>query len=104
MDQENQAQIRKLAQKFGREELIAVLGSSDPEMAVIAAETVAGCDPAFFDPFAEAQFGLKSYHIAELKAFVDQQIYLRHMEMSEMILDIPAIVQEVSNVRKQFFP
>lgn len=103
MDQENQAQIRALAQKYGDEELIAVLGSADPEMAVIAAETVAGGNLTFVDPFAEAQLGLKAYHIAELKEFIDQQVYLRHMEMIEMTLDIPRIIHEVSTIRKQFF-
>jgi len=104
MDQENQAQIRALAEKYGIEELIAVLGSADPEMAVIAAETAAGSNPAFVDSFTEAQLGLKSYHIAELKEFIDHQVYLRHMEMIEMVLDIPGIIHEVSTVRKQFFP
>ena len=103
MDQENQAQIRLLAQKYSDEELIAVLGSADPEMAVIAAETAAGGNPAFVDPFAEAQLGLKSYHIVELKEFIDHQVYLNHMEMIEMTLDISKIIHEVSTVRKQFF-
>lgn len=104
MDQENQVQIRALAQKYGAEELITVLGSADPEMAVIAAETVAGGNFLFIDPFAEAQFGLKAYHIVELKEFIDHQVYLRHMEMMEMILDISRIIHEVSTVRKRFFP
>lgn len=104
MDQENQAQIRALAQRYGDKELIAVLGSADPEMAVIAAETVAGGDLTFVDPFAEAQLGLKAYHIVELKKFIDSQVYLGHMEMIEMILDIPRIIHEVSTVRERFFP
>jgi Glycine reductase complex selenoprotein A. len=103
MDQENQAQIRALAQKYGDEELIAVLGSADPEMAVIAAETVAGGNLTFVDPFAGAQLGLKAYHIVELKEYIDHQVYLRHMEMVEMILDISRIIHDVSTVRKRFF-
>jgi len=97
MDQENQVQIRELAQKYSDKELIAVLGSADPEMAVIAAETVSGGN------LAEAQLGLKAYHIVELKEFIDPQVYLRHMEMIEIILDISRIIREVSNVRKRFF-
>lgn len=104
MDQENQAQIRALAERYGDEELIAVLGSADSEMAAIAAETAAGGNLAFIDPIAEAQLGLKSYHIAELREFIDPQVYAKHMEMMEMVLDIPGIIQEVSTVRKQFFP
>jgi len=103
MDQENQAQIQALSQKYSNEEIIAVLGSADPEMAVIAAETVAGGNLMFIDPFAEAQLGLKAYHIVELKEFIDHQVYLRHMEMIEMIIDISKIIYEVSTVRKQFF-
>jgi len=103
MDQENQVQIRELAQKYSDKELIAVLGSADPEMAVIAAETVSGGNLTFIDPFAEAQLGLKAYHIVELKEFIDPQVYLRHMEMIEIILDISRIIREVSNVRKRFF-
>lgn len=103
MDQENQVQIRALSQKYSNEEIIAVLGSADPEMAVIAAETVAGGNLMFIDPFAEAQLGLKAYHIVELKEFIDHQVYLRHMEMIEMILDISRIIHEVSSVRKRYF-
>ncbi len=104
MDQENQVQIQELAQKYGCEELIAVLGSADPEMAVIAAESVAGGNLMFIDPIPTAQLGLKAYHIVELKELIDHQVYLRHMEMMEMILDISRIIEEVSIVRKRFFP
>ncbi|AET67198.1 Glycine reductase complex selenoprotein A [Desulfosporosinus orientis DSM 765] len=104
MDQENQARIRALAEKYGDEELIAVLGSADPEMAVIAAATAAGGDLMLIDPFAEAQCGLKAYHIAELKEWINPEVYLRHMQMMEIILDIPKIIREVSSVRERFFP
>ncbi|EHQ89305.1 Glycine reductase complex selenoprotein A [Desulfosporosinus youngiae DSM 17734] len=103
MDQENQVQIRALAQKYSREELMIVLGSADPEMAAIAAETAAGRNLTYIGPSAEVRFGLKAYHVLELKEFIAPEVYSRHLEMMEMILDIPGIVSEVSSVREQVF-
>ena len=103
MDQENRAQIRELAQKYSDEELIAVLGSAEAEMAAIAAETVAGKNLTFVGPSVGVQVGLAAYHIVELKEFIDPEVYSKHLTMMEMVLDIEGIVKEVSSVRKRFF-
>ena len=65
MDLENQQRVKDAAEKYGVEDLIVVLGSSDPEGAEIYAETVTMGDPTFAGPLAGAPLGLCVYHVLE---------------------------------------
>ena len=47
MDLQNQQRIKDAAEKFGAENCVVVLGSSDAEGAEIYAETVAAGDPTY---------------------------------------------------------
>lgn len=67
MDLENQARIKDLYDKYGKEDLIVVLGGAEAEASGLAAETVATGDPTFAGPLSGVSLGLKAYHIFELK-------------------------------------
>ena len=96
MDLENQARIKDLAEKYGNEDLIVVLGGAEAEAAGLAAETVSAGDPTFAGPLAGVPLGLKAYHMFELKDEVDPQVYEDQISMMEMVLDVDAICQEVA--------
>jgi len=62
MDLQNQQRIKDAAEKFGAENCVVILGSSDPEGAEIYAETVTNGDPTFAGPLAGVSLGLPVYH------------------------------------------
>lgn len=101
MDLENQARIKDLAEKYGNEQLIVVLGGAEAEASGLAAETVSVGDPTYAGPLAGVPLGLKAYHILELKDEIDPAVYDEQIAMMEMVLDVDAIKQEVTNYRAQ---
>jgi len=99
MDLENQARIKSLAEKYGKDELIVVLGGAEAEASGLAAETVSTGDPTFAGPLSGVPLGLKAYHIFELKDEVDSAVYDEQIGMMEMVLDVDAIISEVTAYR-----
>ncbi len=99
MDLENQARIKDLAEEFGNEDLVVVLGGGEAEASALAAETVSAGDPTFAGPLAGVPLELKSFHIFELKDEVDADVYDEQVSMMEMVLDMDTIVEAVSALR-----
>jgi len=99
MDLENQARIKALAEKYGKDDLIVVLGGGEAEASGLAAETVSAGDPTFAGPLTGVSLGLKSYHVFELKDQVDSSVYDEQISMMEMVLDVDAIISEVTTYR-----
>jgi len=99
MDLENQARVKALAEKYGNEELVVLLGGAEAEACGLAAETVATGDPTYAGPLSGVPLGLKSYHIFELKDEVDPAVYDEQISMMEMVLDVDAINKEVITYR-----
>jgi betaine reductase len=102
MDMGIQQRIKDLAEKYGTEDLIVVLGGAEAESAGLAAETVSKGDPTFAGPLAGVSLGLKAYHIfeEEIKGEVDPKVYEEQVSMMEMVLDVDAIVNEVRTYRE----
>lgn len=101
MDLENQARIKDLAEKYGKDDLIVVLGGAEAEASGLAAETVSVGDPTFAGPLAGVPLGLKAYHIFELKDEIDPAVYEEQISMMEMVLDMDAIAAEVVTYRPE---
>ncbi len=99
MDLENQARIKDLAEKYGKDDFIVLLGGGEAEASGLAAETVSAGDPTFAGPLAGVPLGLKAYHILELKDEIDPSIYEEQISMMEMVLDVDAIINEVKEYR-----
>jgi len=99
MDLENQARIKELCEKFGNTDLIVLLGGAEAEASGLAAETVSAGDPTFAGPLAGVPLGLKAYHIVELKDEIDATVYEDQVAMMEMVIDVDAIISEVSTYR-----
>ena len=104
MDLENQARIKELAEKYGNEDLIVVLGGAEAEASGLAAETVSQGDPTFAGPLAGVSLGLKVYHAVEpeFKESVDADVYDEQIGMMEMVLDVDSIIAEVKAMRDQY--
>ena len=102
MDLENQQRIKDAAEKFGGENLVVVLGSSDPEGAEIYAETVTLGDPTFAGPLAGVPLGLCVYHILEpeLKEEADPAKWEEQIGMMEMVLNVEALAASVHKMRE----
>lgn len=104
MDLENQKRVKDLAEQYGPENIVVVLGASEAEASGLAAETVTAGDPTFAGPLTGVQLGLRAYHICEeeIKAEVNPDVYDEQVSMMEMVLDVDSIAQEMQSIREQF--
>jgi len=104
MDLEIQQRIKDLTEKHGAENIVVVLGGAEAEASGLSAETVAAGDPTFAGPLAGVALGLAVYHMVEpeIKDECDPAVYDEQCGMMEMVLDVDAIIEEVSKIRKEF--
>ena len=103
MDLQNQQRVKDAAEQFGADNIIVVLGTSDPEGAGIYAETVTAGDPTFAGPLAGVQLGLPVYHVLDpiLKEEADPSAWEEQVSMMEMVLDGEALEKAVTEMREQ---
>ncbi|MBT9163588.1 MAG: Glycine/sarcosine/betaine reductase complex component A1 [Chloroflexi bacterium] len=101
MDRENQARIKKLAEMYGRENLIIVQGAGDADSSELVAETVTTGDPTYAGPLTEVQLGLPVYHILEpeVKQHIPSDIYEQQVGLMELALDVEGITKAVRGIR-----
>lgn len=101
MDLENQQRVKDAAEKVGADNLVVVLGSSDPEGAEIYAETVTLGDPTFAGPLAGVPLGLNVYHVLEedMKNEADPAAWEEQIGMMEMVLNTEALAESVKKMR-----
>ena len=104
MDLENQKRVKEVAEEYGAENLVVVLGAAEGEAAGLAAETVTLGDPTFAGPLTGVQLGLTVYHVCEpeMKAEFDEAVYDEQVSMMEMVLDVDDIVSEMSAIRDEY--
>ncbi len=104
MDLQNQQRIKDAAEKYNPEDVVVILGSSDPEGAEIYAETVANGDPTFAGPLAGVSLGLAVYHVFEedIREEADSGAWEEQISMMEMVLEPEALAEAVAGMRKEF--
>lgn len=104
MDLENQKRVKDLAEQYGPENIVVVLGAAEGEAAGLAAETVTAGDPTFAGPLAGVQLGLSVFHVCEneIKDEVDSNVYDDQISMMEMVMDVDDIAKEMSSIREQY--
>ena len=102
MDLENQQRVKDAAEKFGGENVVVILGSSDPEGAEIYAETVTLGDPTYAGSLAGVPLGICVYHVLEpeLKQEADPAKWEEQISMMEMVLNVEALVESVRKMRE----
>ncbi len=103
MDLENQKRVKEMAEKYGSENVVVIIGGSEAEASGLAAETVTAGDPTFAGPLAGVELGLKVYHAVEpeFKDSVDADAYDEQIGMMEMVLDVDSIIETVSGIRSE---
>ena len=103
MDLENQKRVKEVAEEYGAENLVVVLGAAEGEAAGLAAETVTLGDPTFAGPLTGVQLGLTVYHVCEpeMKEEFDEAVYDEQVSMMEMVLDVDDIISEMQAIRDQ---
>ena len=104
MDLENQNRVKSMAEKYGAENLIVLLGASEAEAAGLAAETVTNGDPTYAGSLTGVQLGLRVFHVVEpeFKEAVNSAVYDEQIGMMEMVLDVDEIIKEMSSMREQY--
>ena len=102
MDLQNQAKIKEVAEQFGSENVVVLLGASEPSSASLAAETVTVGDPTYAGSLAGVSLGLPVYHVfePEIKAEFDPAVYQEQVAMMEMVADVDKLTFEVASMRK----
>jgi len=101
---QNQQRIKDAAEKFGAENVVVILGSSDAEGAEIYAETVTNGDPTYAGPLAGVPLGLAVYHVfePEIREEADQAAWEEQISMMEMVLDPEALSAAVKSMREEY--
>ena len=104
MDLENQKRVKDLAEQYGPENIVVVLGAAEGEAAGLAAETVTAGDPTYAGPLAGVQLGLSVFHVCEneIKDEVDSSVYDNQVSMMEMVMDVDDIANEMTSIREQY--
>ena len=102
MDTESQGQIKAVADRFGADNLVVVLGAADPEALEVAGETVTSGDPAYAGPLAGVSLGLPIVHILEpeVKEQVDPEVYSAQVGLLELTLDTDAVHNAMRKLRR----
>lgn len=95
--------MKAMAEKHGKENLVAVLGAPDAESAELYAETLVNGDPSWLGPLAGVSLGLPVYHVLEpeIKAVVDPACYKEHLELLEIAMDVDQITEGLNRVRNK---
>ena len=103
MDLENQKRVKDAADKYGKENVMVIIGAAEAEAAGLAAETVTLGDPTFAGPLAGVALGLAVYHAVEpeFKNEVDPEVYEEQIGMMEMVLDVDSSIEEMNNIRNE---
>jgi glycine reductase len=95
--------VKAITEKYGKENVIAVLGAPDAESAELYAETLVNGDPSWLGPLAGVALGLPVYHIMEpeIKAIIDPACFKEHLELLEIAMDVEQITAGLNRVRKK---
>lgn len=104
MDQVVQEKLKQAAEKYGKENVIVILGSPDEDSADIFAETVTVGDPTYAGPLAGVALGLSVYHILEdeIKGEIPEDIYQDQIGLMELSLDKDSICNAIKQAREKF--
>ena len=101
MDLEDQANVNRLAETSGSDDMVVLLGQPDANSAGLFAETVTRGDPTWAGPLAGVPLGLPVYHVLEpeIKSQIDVDLYDEHVGLMELSADVDEIIKWVAMYR-----
>jgi len=88
--------------KYGKDNLVVILGAPDADSAELYAETLVNGDPSWMGPLAGVALELPVFHIMEpeIKAQIEPSVYKKHLELMEIALDVEKITEGLNRVRQ----
>src|SRR5262245_45420890 len=100
MDVRSQEAVLNLAKEKGKDSIIVLLGSPDPESAEIAAETVVIGDPSWAGPLAGAQLGLVVHHVLDplVRAEIPPAVFDEQIGVMSDVLDAEGVTKAVEEM------
>ena len=101
MDLHHQAEVKRIAEQHGTDNVLVILGSPDPESAELSAETVVVGDPTFAGPLTETQLGLEVYHVLEpeIREAIPADVWEDQIGVMADVLDAEGIRKAITAVR-----
>ena len=89
-------------ERYGKEDMVVILGSPTAESAEVFARTITEGDPTWVGPLAGIALGLPVFHVVEpeIKVQIDPQVYQEQVSIMESVLEIEDVIQAVSSVRE----
>ncbi len=101
MDLDEQANVKKVVDQLGSDDLVVLLGSPNEDAAELFAATVTMGDPTFAGPLAGIPLGLPVFHVLEpdIADQLPKAFYDEHLAMAALTLDTEAIVNTVRRIR-----
>lgn len=101
MDLEDQGRIKTLAEEYGNEGIVVLLGAPTVDSSLVQFETVTRGDPSYAGPLSGVELGLKAFHVFEspVKALIDSDRYASLIETLELGLESEAIVGSLEGLR-----
>ena len=103
MDLDDQASIQQVVDRVGKDDLVVLLGSPNPESAELYAATVTMGDPTYAGPLAGIPLGLPVYHVLEPEVVehLSSETYGSKLQMAALTLDVDDIVSTVQRIRAE---
>jgi hypothetical protein len=101
VDLEVQGRIKELAEEYGKNELVVLLGAPTVDAAQVQFETMTRGDPTYAGPLAGIELALEVYHVFEpaVKAVIDANRYSDLIETLEIGLEADSIVAALQQAR-----
>lgn len=98
---EGRQNIKRVAEVWGRDQLVVVLGMPNPESSRLYALTVTEGDPAWAGALAGVALRLPVYHITEpeIAAQIPAELYDRDVGLAALVLDTAGIATALREVR-----
>jgi glycine/sarcosine/betaine reductase complex component A len=101
VDLEVQGRVKQLAEEYGKNDLIVLLGAPNVDAARVQFETMTRGDPTYAGPLGGIELDLPVYHVfePEVKAIIDPNRYSDLIETLELGLEADAIVEAIQQSR-----
>ncbi len=103
MDLEVQGRVKELAEEYGKDDLVVLLGAPNVDAARVQFETMTRGDPTYAGPLGGVELGLEVYHVfePEVKEIIDPARYNDLIETLELGLESDAIVEAIQQSRAE---
>jgi len=103
MNFENQGVIKRLADQYGPENLIVVLGNGEANGVEVFAETVTQGDPSYAGPLAGVALKIPVYHVLEQEVLEAMPENLREakLQLSSLVIEVEPMHQLLKTAREK---